>query len=69
MIPPTTVSSPVKQSPSLPPLVDSPSVSEMSELKMRLQSAEKQLQNEQQLLHSILEKVLKNTIFKNLLNR
>lgn len=38
----------------------------MSELKTRLQSAEKQLQNEQQLLHSILEKVIKKT-FKSFL--
>ena len=32
---------------------------EITELKERLQSAEKQLQNEQHLLHSIMEKVLK----------
>jgi hypothetical protein len=32
---------------------------EISELKERLQLAEKQLQNEQQLLHAVMEKVTK----------
>lgn len=33
---------------------------EISELKERLQLAEKQLQNEQQLLHAVMEKVNKH---------
>lgn len=64
IIPSTTLSpvGKITSSPSVvttpdPPLV--PKVDEIHDLKLRLQSAEKQLQNENQLLHSILEKVKK----------
>ena len=52
---PVVISSPVKVFCN-----DTPTVlhnEEISELKERLQLAEKQLQNEQQLLHTVMEKV------------
>lgn len=61
LIPSTAaVVSPVQNSPP-PSTSTSPIVApnkEISELKERLQTAEKQLQNEQQLLHSIMDKVV-----------
>jgi hypothetical protein len=60
-IQPVTISSPIKvfTPPTSPPVVHSNQNEEISELKERLQLAEKQLQNEQQLLHAVMEKVTK----------
>jgi hypothetical protein len=59
-IQPITISSPIKifTPPISPPVVHNQN-EEISELKERLQLAEKQLQNEQQLLHAVMEKVTK----------
>ncbi|XP_057371850.2 cilium assembly protein DZIP1L-like [Daphnia carinata] len=58
-VPPVTVSSPIKT-------CDTPGEpyqnKEISELKERLQLAEAQLQNEQQLLHSVIEKMEKSNV-------
>jgi hypothetical protein len=48
------ITSPVKVCHDAPIVVPN---EEISELKERLQLAEKQLQNEQQLLHTVMEKV------------
>ena len=51
---PVTISPPIKFSVETSGVVHN---EEISELKERLQLAEKQLQNEQQLLHVVMEKV------------
>ena len=54
-IQPIIISSPIKTSTETPAKIVHNE--EISELKERLQLAEKQLQNEQQLLHTVIEKV------------